>query len=612
VLAGFGFGVAVFAHVVVRGLGDLEVRRRLWREAGAQIAIVVAAAIAVAVMVDKVPVVRLGRDLLPRIVWERNDATIVLCASLVFGWIVSSAWPPGGGVLERMGEVLGPEVRTAKVGGARLHQLRTLGPLLLVSLVWTVALLGAAWVGLQALSTRASDPARLALTAVVAGFVVILPALPLLGVWAWHIADRIGRAHEPALRARDVLEKHPGEVLGLALCALPGALPVTQLLWRPFSASAASLMRRLRVDGDLPLPDGLKADPIADLRTQLALGLALVRTGTTSEPPRGGRVLQLLWAPALITAAARAALSDPVDGKRARRTLALQWVAFVAVSALWLALFGFDIEDEELRWGRATFTVGFGSSFMVALFSLLHLSEAIVIALTREHHDAIGARAARLLGVPPDEDVPDPRVRLDRAWLWRRFKRRAQGAVILVASALPWVVVAFLVTVPVVKLLEDAVIVGWFLRVFVGAVGDAVVLCFALYWGAVFLIGKTSHAWSVATTREPFFIERLAHLAARNPRAAWPVAVYLWVVRKTLGVVPRPAALMERMPYAAIGLALVRVTCVIPGVYLVLRPFLPVGATLLLKHRAPEALVAAAAQAALPAPDASAASGHEA
>ena len=592
--AGVAYGIALFAHVVVRTFKDASLRREVARTVMGPLLVTLAISVLLAFVVRRIPMVRLDDDLLPRVVWEKNAATLTLVFAWLVEWAVAGVWPRAGEVRDRLVQHMGvphEPVRVRPFDEVR-HRARTLAPMLVVSVAWTFALLAAANLGLRALASHASDAERLLVTGALAALLVILPALPLVGTWVWFVADRVGRSREPALRARTVLEAHPGEVLGLALCLLPGVLPLTHVLWRPFVPACAALLRATRVDADMPLPDRLRADPLADLLDQLRTGVGLLRGAHAGPPPREGRIVRALWAASLVMVALRKALTDPAVRARTRRVLGAQLVAFVALSALCLWLFGLDLDDKDARVLGGNIKISFGKTVAAALFSLLHITEAIVIALSREHHDAISADAARALGVPPDDDVANPRVRFDGAWAWRRFKRRAQGVAILVASALPWVVLALFVTLPIVKLLEDAVVVGWFLRVFVDAITNAVVLVLGLYWAAVFLVGKTGHAWTQPTDREPFFLEGIARVAAKYPRAAWPLALYLWVVRRTLGAVPRPAALMERMSAEAVGLALVRFTCVIPGVYLVLRPFFPVGATLLLQQRAPECLPA--------------------
>ncbi|MBL8743645.1 MAG: hypothetical protein JNK04_21195, partial [Myxococcales bacterium] len=86
-------------------------------------------------------------------------------------------------------------------------------------------------------------------------------------------------------------------------------------------------------------------------------------------------------------------------------------LALRAVFRAWAASFGDNVKVEGFSdWKETAFTI-------LALFAGV---EWLVIALSREHHEQITRAVTERFGLPPEDALATPRIRLDLRWLWRR------------------------------------------------------------------------------------------------------------------------------------------------------------------------------------------------
>ena len=285
---------------------------------------------------------------------------------------------------------------------------------------------------------------------------------------------------------------------------------------------------------------------------------------TTERAP----VRRLLHGMGQVARAWRALVTDPAARARYAQVVGLQVLAVVVLAATCgpsVAALAEGIEFGED--GHLKLDMGDGGAWSV-VYGTLCAVEWFVVALSRDFHDELSRTASRLVGVPPEDEAQRPaRVRLDPGWVWRKVKRRRHGAVVF---ALGYPLLSLLLLVP--------------------RVGDALHAGAAAAWGAywlcVFTLGKTAFAWTDEAPPDPWFL-RLCSAAQREIPLLrrWLPAALIRAWRRHTGVALRPAALVERMPWEAAGLACVRLLGGIPGIYLLVRPLIPVAATAMLQER---------------------------
>ncbi len=327
---------------------------------------------------------------------------------------------------------------------------------------------------------------------------------------------------------------------------------------------------------------GESAVDIRDHATRVRAGVVVVPPLAATEGAGEGaggqrawrhRFRRFLFGFTLPFVIGNACLHHPLLGPPAQKILRRQAVITFVVGVLWFWLV--DFEDIHFDNG-GTISISSGATGLAAFLGALAVVEWCVIALSREHHDKIGADVARLLGIPPDEDVVDPRIRLNATWMWTKLKRRAQGVLVMLVSVAPSVVVAAFFLLLIVPFLDE---LG-------GLLLNVVVALVIYYWIAVIAIGKTSWAWRHDIDREPLPLRIITVVGARS-RWLLPFRLWAWSLRKSMALIVRPARHLEHLPWEGAGLALARVVMGFPVVYVVMRPFFPVAATLLLTARAP-------------------------
>ncbi len=231
------------------------------------------------------------------------------------------------------------------------------------------------------------------------------------------------------------------------------------------------------------------------------------------------------------------------------------------------------VEGAKVQFG---FTLETPVEFVAAFVGALALTEWLVIALSREWHDLISVWVSQRAGVPPDEEIAVARVRLNARWVWMKTKRRVQSVFVTLASVLPLLalgVPVWLTLAAVNDALAGAVITGLVTLVF-------------WYWVSVIALGKTSWAWRADVDVDPVYLRALDRVG-RATWLLWPFRVWAWALRKAMALVVRPARLLEHCAWEAFGLGAARVIMSVPLADIVVRPFFPVAATLVLQARAP-------------------------
>jgi len=202
---------------------------------------------------------------------------------------------------------------------------------------------------------------------------------------------------------------------------------------------------------------------------------------------------------------------------------------------------------------------------LVSIYGTWIVIEWIISALSNEHTDALTDALATSLGLPvwkSERDRP-PRIRLDARWMFRRLKRQLAAAIVF-ASGAPLFLLA--------KLIPRA---GEFLC-------TATITAWGLYWLLVTTAGKSDFAWSTVATQKPWFLRAWTFLVTRVPGFRWWLPrtygrIWSWLTEK----LHRAAQLLEEAPWGYFGLSLVRILGNLPVFSILVRPLLPVAATLI-------------------------------
>jgi hypothetical protein len=169
---------------------------------------------------------------------------------------------------------------------------------------------------------------------------------------------------------------------------------------------------------------------------------------------------------------------------------------------------------------------------------------------------------------------------------------------ILVVTALPFMVLAFLVVAPLLGFVLDLLGVDDAIVLVGSAAPDVILFLASAYWLGVLTLAKSPHAWRIqaahapsASTSDPFFV-RAVDTSARRFRflRIFGTDLYVRLARRVIGDTHRPASVAEHAGYEVTGLAFARAVVSFPGVYLMLRPLIPVASTMIIAARAPHAL----------------------
>ncbi|MBI1944279.1 MAG: hypothetical protein HYS27_01215 [Deltaproteobacteria bacterium] len=307
--------------------------------------------------------------------------------------------------------------------------------------------------------------------------------------------------------------------------------------------------------------------------------LAALRAGSLQRSHGAGRLARVAWGAAVVGGLARVLWREPALRRRYLWVLGIQLAVVLAAAVGWLAFDG-DLHRVTSSWRRF-------ARFALTLYATVVVTQWIVIAISRQFHDEISMRLARAAGVEPDEIVERPRLSLDLGWVFEGFQRRVQAALVLAVSAAPAV------------LLLGAIVLGpsrWLARHDDGALRavalaaqwalaqlpNAALLAISLYWLAVLTIGRTGHAWRDGGAPAWAPLRWVEAGSARHPALYGPARLWVRAIARPMGLLHRPAAVVARAPWEAIGLALVQLSTNLPGVRLLLRPLVPVAATVVM------------------------------
>ena len=200
----------------------------------------------------------------------------------------------------------------------------------------------------------------------------------------------------------------------------------------------------------------------------------------------------------------------------------------------------------------------------LSIYGALSVAQAVVIALSRDYHAAIARDASLLLGVAPEDPPARPRVRLNVAWVRRKFKQRTRSVLVF----LPGVALISLAALPFPK------------RALVTSVLTTV---WASYWWVVWTASKSARAWErSALAPPPFFLRWWQARLAGLPVVGGLARVWARLWARLTRSVYSPAEAVEAQPAEFAGLAAARALQLIPLLKLYVRPLVPVAAARLL------------------------------
>jgi hypothetical protein len=198
--------------------------------------------------------------------------------------------------------------------------------------------------------------------------------------------------------------------------------------------------------------------------------------------------------------------------------------------------------------------------FWAALLATMQIVQWVVIALSRDYHDAISRDVSLLTRIEPEDGPLTPRLRLHVGWLAKKFSRRVRAFIVMVV-AIPAVLVF---TIPLGYTSATLAVLGppW-----------------VAYWLVVFTTAKSARSWEDTSGRAPWFLRAWTWLTTRVPGLRWGVlqAYGRFWANRTRSVFS-PAVETEKQPWAFAGLAVIRALAFLPVFKSFLRPLIPVAA----------------------------------
>ncbi|WP_052351006.1 hypothetical protein [Myxococcus stipitatus] len=229
-------------------------------------------------------------------------------------------------------------------------------------------------------------------------------------------------------------------------------------------------------------------------------------------------------------------------------------------------------KEKEEETGELTYK-GFSLtaiSFWVALLGALQIAQWVIIALSRDYHDAIAREAALLTRVDPDDEAIQPRVRVNVPWMRKKVRRRVR-AMFLFAAGVP---AALLLALP-------------FRWVGMGSEAfTAITSLWGMWWLLVFTAAKSGQAWDAREgQRPPWFLRAWTWLTTRVPGFRWGMFKrYGEMWNQRTKEVFEPVATVERHPWAYAGLALARFIGSFAPLRFFMRPLIPVASAHILRE----------------------------
>jgi hypothetical protein len=203
----------------------------------------------------------------------------------------------------------------------------------------------------------------------------------------------------------------------------------------------------------------------------------------------------------------------------------------------------------------------------LSIYGALSVAQAVVIALSRDYHAAIARDASLLLGVAPEDPPLAPRVRLNVAWIRRKFRQRTRSILVF----LPGV---GLITLAALPFPERA------------RVTSVLISFWAVYWWVVWTASKSARAWErEGVARSPWFLRLWHEHVATLPFVGWMARSLERLWARLTRAAYSPAEAVEAQPAEFAGLAAARALQLIPLLKLFVRPLVPVAAARLLAER---------------------------
>jgi len=201
----------------------------------------------------------------------------------------------------------------------------------------------------------------------------------------------------------------------------------------------------------------------------------------------------------------------------------------------------------------------------LALFATLQVIQWIVIALSRDYHDAISRDASLLTAIDPEDGPRTPSIRVDLKWMGKKFQRRVRAFLILLTG----IPIFIMFTAPF------------------SAMDELLPVLFSLwsvYWLMVFTASKTAQAWEDTSGRAPWFLRGWTWLTTKVPGFRWGfLQAYGRFWSNRTREVFSPAVEFEKQPWAFAGLSVIRVLAILPVAKCFLRPLIPVAAAHLVR-----------------------------
>jgi hypothetical protein len=206
-------------------------------------------------------------------------------------------------------------------------------------------------------------------------------------------------------------------------------------------------------------------------------------------------------------------------------------------------------------------------ALVLSIYGTLSLVQAGVIALSRDYHAAIARDASLLLGVAPEDPPLVPRVRINVAWVRRKFKQRTRSVMVF----LPGVGLLSLAAMPFPAR---------------ATVTTVLTSAWAAYWWVVWTASKSARAWErEGVARPPWFLRAWHTWVAPLPVLGWTARTWEALWTRFTRPVFSPAEAVEEQPAEFVGLAAARALQLIPVVKLFVRPLVPVAAARLIAER---------------------------
>ncbi len=237
-----------------------------------------------------------------------------------------------------------------------------------------------------------------------------------------------------------------------------------------------------------------------------------------------------------------------------------------------------DDDDDESHTPRAPLSTPRRIVLtIIRAYASIVVAQWVVVALSRDYHDALGDRAAEQSGLPPLPGPPPvPRIRLNLRWMGKRLRDRVRAALAF-AAGLPAIT---MVLIPIS--VSAAVASGWSARILDMTSNFAhgtLTFLWGSYWLAVSVCAKSPHSDKASATGEPWFYRADSHSIARVPVLGWIVRAYASVTRRLTKPLAGAAVCAERASYESAGLALAQLLVSLPLVRLGGRIVVPVAAS---------------------------------